>query len=127
VAATAEAAERFRQIASGGDGRTVPERPHQLPERSEHTLIPFAQEGRQDVLADLIAPQVVAAIAAGQLGGIQVHPVGLVAADHAIAAGRDPLGTQVEPAFKAGEIEHAYGVEIDEWRLNSRAVSHPQI
>lgn len=90
------------------------ERVHQLPKGREHALVSLAQECGQDVLADLLTPQVIPTVAAGQLGGVQVDPVRLMAAVHSITAGGDPLDAKLQAAFETGQIEGTDGVEIDE-------------
>ena len=55
----------LRHFASGGE-RTVPEHAHQLAERGEHSLVALPEQRGQDVLADLISPEMVPAVAARQ-------------------------------------------------------------
>ena len=50
---------RADQAAHGRPSKAMDE----APQSGEHPLIAFAQEGGEDVLADLFAPEVVAAIA----------------------------------------------------------------
>ena len=51
----------------------------------------LAQQRREDVLADPFSPQVIAAIAAGMRRGVEIHPVLVFAAGHAVAAVGDSL------------------------------------
>src|SRR4051812_17163115 len=46
----------------------------QPPQRFHDAVVSLSQKRRQDVLADLLAPQMVAAVAPGMRGGIEIHP-----------------------------------------------------
>jgi hypothetical protein len=82
-------------------------------EGGEDAFIALAQQGGEDVLADLLSPQVVAAIAAGDAGGVQVHPVELFAPLDAIAAGADASGMELQAALQTVQIDASEGVEVD--------------
>src|SRR4051812_39460228 len=73
----------LRHFASGGQ-RAAPERHDQLAQRTENALVSLAEQRREDVLADLVAPEMIAAVAARHLGGVQVDPVSLGAAGDAV-------------------------------------------
>lgn len=85
---------------------------HQAAEGHEHPLITLAEQGRQDVLAELVAPQMVAAITAGQARGVEIHPVGVVASCNAIAAGSDAPALKSKAALEAAVID-GNGGEVD--------------
>ena len=51
----------LRHFASGGE-RAVAEAQDEVTQGGEDTLIALAEQGREDVLADLVAPEVVAAV-----------------------------------------------------------------
>ena len=77
----------------------------ETPQSGEHPLIAFAQEGGEDVLADLLAPEMVAAVAPGQLCAEQVHPMSLDAARNPVAAGTDAVPFELEAALEARRID----------------------
>jgi hypothetical protein len=77
-----------RQFASGGE-RPIPELGNQLAKSLEYPLITFAEEGGENVLADPIAPEVIAAVAARERGGVEVDPMRLRAPADPIPAGID--------------------------------------
>jgi len=96
---------------SGGAGE-IAEATDQPAECGEHPLIAFPQQGREDVLADLLAPEVVAAIAAGQAGGVEVHPMGLKTTGDSVPPGAYPVSVQLQTALEAGEID-GHRLEVD--------------
>ncbi len=99
----------------------------EAPQSGEHPLIAFAQEGGEDVLADLLAPEVVAAIAPGQLGAEQVHPMGLKAAGNPVAAGADAVPFELEAALEAPGIDGNSGKVDGRPGHGTLAREHPQI
>jgi len=56
---------------------------------------------------------VVAAVAARDGRRVQVHPVGVVAADDLIAAVPNALSFELETPFESIQIDAAGGVEVD--------------
>lgn len=92
-------------LGGSGDAREMAEVTDQAPECREHPLIALPEQGGEDVLAEMIAPDVVAAIAAGQAGGVEVNPMGLHPAGDAVPAGGYPLSLQLHAALEAGEID----------------------
>lgn len=99
-----QAAAWPRQFASGRE-RTAPERGDQTLERHEDPLIPLPEQRGQDVLAEPLAPQVVGTVAAWQVGGIEVHPVAVLASVDPEPARADPLGAEAKAPLQAVEID----------------------
>ena len=85
----------------------------QTPQRPHYALVAFTEEGGEDVLADALAPEVIAAVAAGVAGRVEIHPVHLVATTDAVAPIPYALALETKTALEAGEIHSAGGVEID--------------
>jgi hypothetical protein len=75
--------------------------------------VSLAQQRGEDVLADLLAPQMVAAVATRMRGGVQIHPVIVRSAGHAIAAVTYPLAMQQETPPQPLQIDAAHGVDVD--------------
>jgi hypothetical protein len=82
-------------------------------ECGEHALVPFTQECGQNVFADALTPEMVAAVAARVSGGVEVHPVILGSARDAIAAGADALTAEPEAPLQTVEVDATCGVEVD--------------
>jgi hypothetical protein len=95
---------RPRQIASGGE-RPAPEGSNQRLECGEDPFVSLAEQGGQDVLADPLAPEVIGAVAPGEVGGVEVHPVAVLASIDAESARADPLGAEPEASLQAVEID----------------------
>ena len=89
---SAERTAPLRQFASGRE-RTASSGGDQIAQGSERPLVTYAQKGGENVLAGSLAPLMVAAIAAGNVGGKQVDPVRLGAPGDLI-----PTGIQMEGA-----------------------------
>jgi hypothetical protein len=81
-------------------------------ERGENPLIPFPKEGGEDVLADLLPPEMVTAVAARQVRGEQVHPMVVDAAGDPVPPGADTNGLELEAALETGQVDGNSG-EID--------------
>src|SRR5207237_8797112 len=69
--------------------RPPPARQH--AECADHPLLPLAQQRGENVLADLLAPEMVAAVAARVGAAVEVHPVVHAAAGHPVAPMAYPL------------------------------------
>jgi hypothetical protein len=74
---------------------------------------PFTKQRGEDVLADPLAPDVVAAVAARDGRRVQVHPVGVVATNDLIAAVPNALSFELETPFESIQVDAAGGVEVD--------------
>src|SRR5699024_5856527 len=98
--------------ASGGQRRVILQCVHQLPQRGQYALVSLAQQGGQDVLADLVAPEMITAVAAWKAGGIEVDPVGLFTASDVVPAGAGACRAKPKAALESIEI-YPDGVEID--------------
>ncbi len=79
-------------------------------------LIPFAEQGRQNVLAYLIAPDVIATVAARVRRRDQIHPVVARASAHPVAALADAFRHQAEAALQAIGIDRIGTIKRDERR-----------
>jgi hypothetical protein len=83
-------------------------------QRRDDALVPLTQECGQNVFADPFAPQVIAAVAAGMGGGVEVDPVVLSSSGDAVAAGADALTPKPEASLQSVEVDTTGGVEIDQ-------------
>jgi len=90
----------------------APERRDQFLKGGKDLLIPLSQQRGEDVLADLLAPQVVGTVAPRQVGGVEVHPVGVLAAGDAESARTNALGPEPEATLQAIEID-ADALDVD--------------
>jgi hypothetical protein len=79
----------------------------------QHTLVPLAEQGCEKVLAELVPPEVVAAITPRHPGRVQVDPVGLLAAANMVAAGTHPVDVELETPLEALEVDTAQRDEVD--------------
>src|SRR3954447_5771207 len=99
-------AKRFLQ-----SGRACPrEEPRQ---RRHDALVALTQECGQDVLADSLAPEVIAAVAARMRGGIEVDPMVLDTARDPVPAVADPLTAESKAPLQTVEVDASCGVEVD--------------
>src|SRR5512133_1140939 len=89
-----------------GDGH-LPQSREQSPQRAHDAIVPLAQQRGEDVLAQLLAPQVVAAVAARVRRRVQVDPVILRAARDAVAAESHALAVQLQAALEPLEVDAA--------------------
>src|SRR5205085_2276031 len=85
----------------------------ELAERVDDPVVPFAQQRGEDVLADPLAPQVIAAVAARMRGGVEVHPVIVLAAGHVVPAVAQTLTGQQQAAPQAVEVDATSGIDVD--------------
>jgi len=67
------------------------------------------------VLADPLAPKVVAAVAAGVLGCVKIDPVFLGSTGEVVSALADPVSFEREAALEAADIYPACPLEINRW------------
>jgi len=82
-------------------------------QRRQDALVPLTQECGQNVFADPLAPQVIAAIAAWVRGGVEVHPVNLGSSGDTVPANADTFTTKAEASLEPVEIDATCGVEVD--------------
>jgi hypothetical protein len=108
-----ERAAPLRQFASGRE-RVTPKRAHQVMQGDDHPLVTFPQECGEDVFADLLAPEVIGAVTAGKVTGVQVDPVGLDPTFHPISPGPDAVRTKPKAPLQAARIDTG-GVEVHGW------------
>src|SRR5207253_710075 len=97
----------------------------QLPERVHDAVVSFTQQRREDVLADLLAPQMVAAVASRVRGGVEIHPVIVLPAGDVIAAVTHPLSMQQETPPQPLQIDATSGVDVD-LRFPHRPAPNPR-
>jgi hypothetical protein len=86
-------------------------------QRRQDALVPLTQECGQNVFADPLTPQVIAAVAAGVGGGVEVDPVILSSSGDAVAADADALTAKPEASLQTVEIDATRGVEVDQCLL----------
>jgi hypothetical protein len=83
-------------------------------QRRQDALVSFTQERGQNVFADAVAPQVIAAVAARVGGGAKVDPVLVAAvAGDAVTAIADALTMEPEAPLQSIEVHAAGGLEVD--------------
>jgi hypothetical protein len=82
-------------------------------QRRQDALVPLTQECGQNVFADPLAPQMIAAIAAGVRGGIEIDPVILGSTCDTISANADTFTAKPEASLQSIEIDAARGIEVD--------------
>ena len=88
-------------------------------------LVSLAEQHREDVLADAVPPEVVAAVAARETFRVQIHPVRLAAAPHAVAAPADALDAEREGAFEPPGFDPAGGSDVPAGVVGSPALHGP--
>jgi hypothetical protein len=101
---------------------------HLTPEAAERVhdaVVALAQERGEDVLAQLLAPQMVAAIASRMRRRVQIHPVVVIAAGHVIPAVADTLAMQQQAPSQPRQIDAAHGVDVDR-RFLHRPAPNPR-
>jgi hypothetical protein len=94
-------------------GRADGDLPEQAAHRVHHPVMPLAQQCSEDVLAQLVAPQVIAAVAARVRRGVQVHPVVVLATGHVVPPIAHPLALQQEAPPQPVEVHPTHGIEVD--------------
>jgi hypothetical protein len=82
-------------------------------QRRQDALVPLTQECGQNVFADSLAPQMIAAIAAWVRGGVEVDPVNLGSSRDTISTDADTLTAKPEAPLQSIEIDAARGIEVD--------------
>jgi hypothetical protein len=82
-------------------------------QRRQDALVPLTQECGQNVFADSLAPQMIAAIAARVRGRVEVDPMILGSSRDAIATKADALTAKPETSLQSVEIDATRGVEVD--------------
>src|SRR4051794_31275645 len=83
-------------------------------QRRDDALVPLTQECGQNVFADALTPQVIAAIAARVSRSVEVDPVDLGSPRDAVASNANPLTMKPEASLQPVEIDAARGIEVDE-------------
>jgi len=78
-----------------------------LAECAHYAFVAFSDERRQDVLADPVAPKVVAAVASRVVRSIEINPVFLGSAGKVVAAATDAATLEIQTAFEANDVESA--------------------
>ena len=96
-----------------GRGWTVPEIGDQLAQSHEYPLVTLTQERGENVFADPVAPEMVAAVAARMAGGIEIDPVMVRTAGHTVAARCGSRGMQLEAALEPIGAHAAGSLEIN--------------
>ena len=96
-------------------------------QRRDDALVPLTQECGQDVFADSFPPQVIAAVAAGMGGGVEVHPVVLGSSGDAVPSGGYALTAKPETSLQTVEIDATCGVEVDEDFVRHDTAPNPSV
>lgn len=84
-----------------------------LPQRHDDPRLTLAEQRRQDVFADPLAPQMVAAVAPRQVCGIEVNPMGLCAASDQVLPRSYSLSVEFEAPFQPIQVDSAGAIKID--------------
>jgi hypothetical protein len=71
----------------------------------EDALVTLAEQGSQDVLAHLLAPEVISAVAARQIAGVEIHPVSVRPTVDAESSWAPSGGTKLEAPLQPIEID----------------------
>src|SRR5689334_257348 len=82
-------------------------------QRRHDALVALTQKCGQNVFADPLAPQVVAAIAARVRGGVEVDPMVLSPAGNPVPAVADSLTAEAKAPLQTVEVDASSGVEVD--------------
>jgi len=83
-------------------------------QRRNDALVPLTQKCGEDVFADPLTPQMIAAIAARVSPVVEVDPVILSSAGDAVASVAYSLTAKPEASLQTVEIDAARGIEIDQ-------------
>jgi hypothetical protein len=86
-----------------------------IAECSHHALISLSQKRGENVLADPLAPQVIAAVAARVKRRVEIDPMILGATGKMIPAFANAIGLERQTALEASDINAACHFEIDCW------------
>jgi hypothetical protein len=103
--------------------------------RADHPVVPLAQQRREDVFADLLPPQMIAAVTPRYRARVKIHPVLVIATSHQIATLTDPIAAKAETPFQTTEVHAPRRIEIDRNRscllhsprLSSKPSSHEYV
>jgi hypothetical protein len=83
-------------------------------QRRDDALVPFTQECGQNVFADSLTPQVIAAVAARVSIRVEVDPMVLGSSGDAVATVADSLTAKPDASLQTVEVDAAGGVEVDQ-------------
>jgi hypothetical protein len=86
-------------------------------QRRDDALVPLTQKCGQDVFANPLTPQMIAAIAARVSRVVEVDPVVLSSSRDAVASVAYSLTAKPEAPLQAIEIDAARGIEVDQYLL----------
>jgi hypothetical protein len=86
-------------------------------QRRDDALVPFTQECGQNVFANLLTPQVIAAVAARVSVRVEVDPMILSPSGDAVASVAYALTMKPKASFQTVEIDATSGVEVDQCLL----------
>jgi len=83
-------------------------------QRRHDALVSLTQECGQNVFADLLTPQMIAAVAARVSIGVEVDPVILSAPGDAVASVADSLTAKPHASLQTVEVDATCGIEVDQ-------------
>ena len=83
-------------------------------QRRYDALVSLTQECGQDVFADLLTPQVIAAVAARVSIGVEVDPVVLSSSGDAVASVANSLTAKPDASLQTVEVNATCGIEVDQ-------------
>lgn len=81
---------------------------------SEDPLVTLAEQRREDVLAHLLAPEVISAVATRQIAAVEIYPVGVRPTVDAVSTGAGTGGAKLEAPLQSVEIDlHRFYVKCE--------------
>jgi hypothetical protein len=83
-------------------------------QRRNDALVPLTQECGQNVFADSLTPEVIAAIAARVSRGVEVDPMILGSSCDAVASVAYSLTAKLDASLQTVEIDATDGIEVDQ-------------
>jgi hypothetical protein len=84
-------------------------------ERAHHALVALSDQRGKNVLADAVAPEMIAAVAPRMSGAVEIYPVVLRTARKMVSAVTHSVAFERETALEAGNVDTPGHLEIDSW------------
>jgi len=85
-----------------------------VTDRADHSLVTLPQERREDVLAHRFPPEVIAAVAAGVVRCVEIHPVHLPPPVYPVPPSSRRLHPQTQTPLQPPVLHAAGGGDIDQ-------------
>src|SRR5688572_2092488 len=84
-------------------------------EGTDDRVVPFAQQGGEDVLADSFTPEMVPAVTSRERHSVEIDPMLVITPDDVITPVPNPASVELEAPLEAVKVDAAGGVEVDVW------------